>query len=151
MENEAYDFLKDLQRRNIQIVYKKETGTLGVGSTKVTREDVQKMARLREDIMTLLDDDPEQFKVYAFQHGPGSELKQLLTKFGIHSKANCSCNKRATYMDQMGNDWVEKNIDTVVGWLEEEAKKRRLPFLKTAGKILVKKAIANSRKKQKGS
>ena len=111
-------------------------------------KEITALHRLREDVKVLLRDDPEQFKVKHLHTGPGTELKKLLEKFGIHSKANCSCNKRAQYMDYAGNDWVEENMDTVVSWLEEEAKKRKLPFFKAAGKILVKKAIANSKKKQ---
>ena len=68
-------------------------------------------------------------------------LSLLLTKFGIHSQANCSCNKRAVEMDKKGNDWVEENMNTVVGWLKKKLEKR-LPFLKdNRGKILVKKLL----------
>lgn len=146
--NEAYYFLKEMQGKGVQFHYNPEGNVVGVASSKVTPDDVQRMQELREDIIILLKDDPAQFKVHRLSDGPGTELKTLLTKFGIHSQANCSCNKRAVEMDKKGNDWVEENIDTVVGWLKEEARKRRLPFLKTAGKILVRKAVANSRKKQ---
>jgi hypothetical protein len=36
-----------------------------------------------------------------------------------------------------------------VGWLKEEANKRGLPFIEIAGKILVKRAISNSKKNNK--
>jgi hypothetical protein len=43
--------------------------------------------------------------------------------------------------------WCEKNIDIIVGWLEEEAKNRHLPFSKIAAKALVKLAIYRAKKK----
>ena len=78
--------------------------------------------------------------------GPGTELKKLLSKIGIKATPNCSCNKRAALMDTNGIEWCENNIDTIVGWLKEEANKRNLPFIDVAGRILVKRAISNARK-----
>jgi hypothetical protein len=49
-------------------------------------------------------------------------------------------------MDRNGCDWCEANIDTIVGWLREEATKRKLPFVDIAGRLLVKRAIRNARK-----
>jgi hypothetical protein len=43
--------------------------------------------------------------------------------------------------------WCESNLETICDWLQEEATKRNLPFLRMAGKILVRKAIRNARKK----
>lgn len=78
--------------------------------------------------------------------GPGTELKKLLATIGIVATPNCSCNARARTMDANGCDWCEANIDTIVGWLREEATKRRLPFIDAAGRLLVKRAIRNARK-----
>ena len=89
---------------------------------------------------------PRQTKKNKIKTGPGTELKKLLSKIGINSKPNCTCNKRAAIMDQWGPDECEKRIDEIVGWLKEEATKRKLPFIEMAGKILVKKAIKNARK-----
>jgi hypothetical protein len=80
---------------------------------------------------------------------PGTELKKLLATIGITATPNCSCNARARTMD--ANEarepgWCERNLDTVVGWLREEATKRRLPFLDAAGRLLVRRAIRNARK-----
>jgi len=82
------------------------------------------------------------------QRGPGQELKKLLAgwPFRIGAKPNCSCNARARTMDEKGIAWCEANIDTIVGWLREEATKRRLPFVDIAGRLLVKRAIRNARK-----
>lgn len=79
--------------------------------------------------------------------GPGTELKKLLKKIGIVASDNCACNQRAKIMDQWGPDICEQRIDEIVGWLREEANKRGLPFIDYAGRILVKKAISNARKK----
>lgn len=73
--------------------------------------------------------------------GPGTQLKRLLSKVGIKSTPNCSCNARARKMDEMGVEWCEENLDEIVGWLKEEAKKRNLPFLAFPTKILVQRAI----------
>jgi hypothetical protein len=78
--------------------------------------------------------------------GPGTELKKLLKRVRIVALPRCRCNKRAAIMDQLGCDWCEENIDTIVGWLREEAAKRGLPFLDAAGRMLVKRAIRNARR-----
>lgn len=80
--------------------------------------------------------------------GPGTELKRLLSKIGIKATPSCSCNSRAKLMDAKGIEWCENNIDTIISWLREEANKRRLPFIHTACRILVKRAISNAKKNQ---
>jgi hypothetical protein len=79
-------------------------------------------------------------------HGPGTELKKLLSRVGITATPNCSCNARARTMDERGCDWCEANLDEIVGWLREEATKRGLPFVDMAVRMLVKRAIRNARK-----
>lgn len=79
-------------------------------------------------------------------HGPGAELKKLLSRVGITASPDCSCNARARLMDERGIEWCEQNIDEIVGWLREEAAKRGLPFIDMAGRMLVKRAIKNARK-----
>lgn len=79
-------------------------------------------------------------------HGPGTELKKLLSKIGITATPTCACNARAREMDAIGPDECEKRIDEIVGWLKEEATKRNLPFIDYAGKMLIKRAIKNARK-----
>jgi hypothetical protein len=83
----------------------------------------------------------------AIRGGPGTELKSLLKTIGIVAKPNCSCNKRARVMDENGCDWCEEHIDEIDGWLAEEAKKRKLPYLSLAGKTLIRLAIRRARKK----
>lgn len=78
--------------------------------------------------------------------GPGSQLKKFLSRIGITSTPTCSCNAKARHMDAMGVDWCEQNVDLIVSWLKEEAHKRGLPFIDLAGRVLVNRAIAASRK-----
>jgi hypothetical protein len=78
--------------------------------------------------------------------GPGAELKTLLRRLGIVAKAGCACNQRAKIMDEQGCDWCEENIDTISGWLAEESKKRKLPYMHAAGKLLIRLAIRRARK-----
>jgi hypothetical protein len=79
-------------------------------------------------------------------HGPGTELKKLLAKVGITATPDCSCNARAAEMDRQGVEWCEANLDTIVGWLREQATARGLPFVDLAGRMLVRRAIANARR-----
>jgi hypothetical protein len=79
-------------------------------------------------------------------HGPGTELKKLLGRVGITATPDCSCNARAAEMDRQGVEWCEANLDTIVGWLREQATARGLPFLDVAGRMLVRRAISNARR-----
>lgn len=82
--------------------------------------------------------------------GPGTELKALLKKIGITSTPNCACNARARKMDEeelKQPGWCADHLEEIVGWLQEEATKRGLPFLRAAGRVLVRKAISNAKKK----
>jgi hypothetical protein len=85
------------------------------------------------------------------QSGVGTELKKLLAKIGIKPTPHCSCNARAKHMDIQGIKWCEENIPTIVGWLEEEATKRKLPFIYAQGWVLVKAAIRKAKKKLSNS
>jgi hypothetical protein len=77
---------------------------------------------------------------------PGTVLSKMIKNVGIQMTDSCSCKRHALEMNKNGNDWCEQNIDTVVGWLRDEAKRRNLPFLDAVGKLLVGRAIKKSRK-----
>jgi hypothetical protein len=77
----------------------------------------------------------------------GTEIKAMLSWLGIKPTGDCPCNDRAARMDRQGCQWVKDNVEEVVGWLEEEAKKRRLPFARAAGKLLVLQAVRRAEKK----
>jgi hypothetical protein len=80
------------------------------------------------------------------EFGPGAELKKLLLLAGIKATEGCKCNKRANIMNERGCDWCEENIETIVGWLREEAESRKLPFVNAAARLVVRRAIRNARK-----
>ena len=80
-------------------------------------------------------------------HGPGTELHRLLGKIGITPKPGCKCLARVAEMDIRGADWCEQNVSTVCNWLREEARRRGLPFLEPAARILVIRAIRNARRR----
>jgi len=78
--------------------------------------------------------------------GVGTELHKLLSAFGIHMNPKCTCRWRMVEMNKWGADKCLENIETIVGWLKEEAGKRGLPFISTVGRMLVRRAIRNARK-----
>lgn len=77
---------------------------------------------------------------------PGTVMSKMIKSLGITMTDNCSCKAHAIEMNTKGNDWCEQNIDTIVGWLRDEAKRRNLPFIDAIGKLLVNRAIKKSRK-----
>lgn len=77
---------------------------------------------------------------------PGTVLSKMIKSLGIVISDNCQCKKHALEMNEKGNDWCEQNIDIIVGWLRDEAKRRGLPFVDTIGKLMVNRAIKKSRK-----
>ncbi len=83
-------------------------------------------------------------------NGAGTELKNLIAKFGLKPGLNCKCGQHIREMDQKGVEWCEQNVATISGWLREEAQRAKLPFTEIGAKLLIKKAISNAKKKQKG-
>ena len=79
-------------------------------------------------------------------HGPGTVLSSMIKSLGIHMSDSCSCRRHALAMNEQGNDWCANNVDTIVGWLREEAKRRGLPFVDMIGKVMVNRAVKKSRK-----
>ena len=80
--------------------------------------------------------------------GPGTELAALLKTIGIDAKEKgCSCRSHARRMDNWGPEKCRQEIETILGWLQTEAKKRKLPFIKAAAKQVVLLAIRRAEKK----
>lgn len=82
------------------------------------------------------------------QSGPGTELSKLLKRFGIEPTPTCQCRAKAAQMDAWGPDECERpeRIEEVLAVMREEAKARGLPFLDAAGRMLIRRAIANARR-----
>ena len=80
--------------------------------------------------------------------GPGTELSKILKRFGISPTPTCQCRAMQQKMDQWGCDEASQpeRIDEVVAVMREEAEARGLPFLDVAGRLLVRRAIANARR-----
>lgn len=78
--------------------------------------------------------------------GPGTELKNLLSRLGLKEKPGCGCKARAREMDHRGTEWCEANIETIVGWLREEADRQSLPFVDLAARALIRYAIRRAKK-----
>ena len=121
---EAYDSLGDWTKSKLE---KRLTDLLGDNPSGV----------LRQTFPRTMEEDP---------HGPGTQLSKMIKSLGIHMSDSCSCRRHALEMNSKGNDWCEQNIDTVVGYLEQEAKNRGLPFVKMVGKVMVNRAVKKSRK-----
>lgn len=79
-------------------------------------------------------------------NGPGSILTGMIKTLGISSSSTCSCRRHALEMNDKGPDWCEENMETILSWLRDEAKKRGLPFIDMVGKAMVQRAINRSRK-----
>jgi len=79
--------------------------------------------------------------------GPGTELHRLLKRLGIHETPDCPCMAHMNTMDSRGAEWCEEHIDTIIGWLKREAKRRKLPFVPVVAKLVVNLAIRRAKKK----
>lgn len=85
------------------------------------------------------------------RQGPGTELKKLLAWFAVESDS-CQCESHATQMDAWGPDGCRERMDTIVGWLLEEAERRGWPSgvaSRLAARTIVERAIRRFERKQK--
>jgi hypothetical protein len=89
---------------------------------------------------------PQAQRFFRPDGGPGTEMKVLLSRIGITSSPTCSCNARARTMDEKGVSWCEENVETICDWLAEESAKRKLPFVRLAGKVIINMAIKRAKK-----
>lgn len=53
------------------------------------------------------------------QHGPGTELKKMLSKLGVNPSPTCDCNGKAAQMNIWGVKGCEEHFDEIVGWMRE--------------------------------
>lgn len=80
--------------------------------------------------------------------GVGTEIARILAgpPLWIQKTAECSCQADADALDARGPDWCEAHMDQIVAKLRDEAYRRGIPFLDAAGRMLVRRAIANARR-----
>jgi hypothetical protein len=70
-----------------------------------------------------------------------------LANMGIHASPTCKCNAMAKKMDAWGPDESLLHMEEIVDVMEATAKKRGLPFLRMAGRTLVRMACRSARRK----
>lgn len=109
--------------------------------------------QLENKLLEILGDDPQAYlqslmpkTLESHPYGTGTILSNMLSMIGIKSAPNCSCKQRAIIMNEKGPDWCEENLDTIIGWLKEEAGKRKLPFIETVARMLVNRSISMAKK-----
>lgn len=129
LQDAEYDKLGDYKRSDLEAALKNHL-----------KNDADK--KIRAMFPKTLEENPD---------GPGTVLSKMLSKIGIKSTANCACRRHAIEMNEKGNDWCEQNVPTILAWLKEESGKRNLPFIETAAKLMVQRAIKKSRKLLKQS
>lgn len=80
--------------------------------------------------------------------GPGTELRALLHRFGIHDRGGCHCKDHARIMDQRGPEWCRDHIEIVIGWMVVAAKKRGWPAPRRLVRLLILSAIRKAMTKR---
>jgi len=123
-KGQQYDIMGDWTQAQAEAALRAQLG-----------EDIQ--ATLQDMYPRTLEQDP---------NGPGTILTNMIKTLGISSSSTCSCRRHALEMNDKGPDWCEENLETILSWLRDEAKKRSLPFVDMVGKAMVQRAINRSRK-----
>jgi len=77
--------------------------------------------------------------------GPGCQLRRSLAWWGIRNDGSCGCDSFAAKMDAWGPDECWKRIEEIVEHLRGAAEKKGLPFIATAARIMVGRAIEAAR------
>jgi len=83
--------------------------------------------------------------------GAGTELHKIFSWFGFKQTDDCDCQDNAKKMDAWGADECERRIDTIVKWVEAEARSRSIPVNRVLTLTIttaVKVAIKRARKKE---
>jgi hypothetical protein len=76
--------------------------------------------------------------------GPGCQLRRSLSWF-VRDDGKCGCDSFAAQMDAWGPDECWKRIEEIVSHLRQAAEKKGLPFIATAARIIVGRAIEAAR------
>ena len=78
--------------------------------------------------------------------GPGCQLKKTLAWWGLRDDGQCGCSDFAAQMDRWGPDECRLRIEEIVEHLREAAAKKGMPFIATAARWMVGRAIDAARK-----
>ena len=80
--------------------------------------------------------------------GPGCQLKRSLAWWGIRDDGSCGCDSYAAQMDAWGCDESFRRIEEIVEHLREAAAIKGLPFIATAARMMVARAIEAAEQEQ---
>ena len=80
--------------------------------------------------------------------GPGCQLRRSLAWWGIKDDGSCGCDSYAAQMDAWGCDESFRRIEEIVDHLRESAGKKGLPFIATAARMMVARAIEAAEQEQ---
>ena len=78
--------------------------------------------------------------------GPGCQLKKSLAWWGIRDDGSCGCSDYAAMMDAWGPDECWRRLEEIVEHLRQAAAEKGFPFIATAARIMVGRAIEAARK-----
>jgi hypothetical protein len=76
--------------------------------------------------------------------GPGCQLRRSLSWF-VRDDGTCGCTEYAAQMDDWGCDECWNRLEEIVEHLRQAAEKKGLPFIATAARIMVGRAIEAAR------
>jgi hypothetical protein len=82
---------------------------------------------------------------FALSCGPGCQLRRTLSWWGIRDDGKCGCTEYAAQMDAWGCDECFRRMEEIIEHLREAAEKKSLPFIATAARIMVGRAIEAAR------
>lgn len=85
-------------------------------------------------------------RVSLYACGPGCQLKKSLALWGIRSDGSCGCDSYAAQMDAWGPDECWRRLEEIVEHLRTAASEKGFPFIATAARIMVGRAIEAARK-----
>jgi len=69
-----------------------------------------------------------EYDISLLGHGFGTRLHNLLGTLSLSEVEGCECSTHKDILDLWTPEYIRSNIDRVVKWLADEARKRRLPF-----------------------
>lgn len=74
--------------------------------------------------------------------GAGDALARIIDKmlFGLVKKCDL-CRQRTKEMNERGLGWCGRNVETILDWLAESARKKRIPFVRSVVRVMVHRAI----------
>lgn len=78
--------------------------------------------------------------------GPGCQLKKSLAWWGIREDGSCGCSDYAAMMDAWGCDECWRRLEEIVEHLRQAAAEKGYPFIATAARIMVGRAIESAKK-----